>query len=182
MLTITIPGRELFDITTSRFIKTEGITIELEHSLATLSKWEAKHQKPFLSGKEKTPEEFWSYIQFMVITPGVDPEKLSEMSKENFEEINDYINSKESATTFSMLPQRRGRSEVVTAEVIYHWMVAYNIPESWEHRHLNQLFTMIRVCNAKNPNNKRQKLSAAERSAQMREINSQRLKELNTTG
>jgi hypothetical protein len=118
----------------------------------------------------------------MVITPGVNSEILSRMSKANFDSINDYVNSKETATTFSLLPQRKGRSEIVTAEVIYHWMVAYNIPESWEHRHLNQLFTMIRVCNAKNPNNKQNKLSASERSAQMRELNAQRLKEHNTTG
>jgi hypothetical protein len=182
MLTITIPGKEFFDEATSRFIKTDGITIELEHSLAALSKWESKHEKPFLSGKEKTSDEFWSYIQMMVITPGVNSEILSGMTKANFDEINDYVNSKETATTFSMLPQRKGRSEIITAEVIYHWMVVYNIPESWEHRHLNQLFTMIRVCNAKNPNNKQNRLSAAERSAQMRELNARRLKELNTTG
>ena len=182
MLIITIPGKELFDESTSRFITTEGVTIELEHSLAALSKWESKYEKPFLEGKEKSNEEFWDYIQCMIITPGVTSEILSGLSKENFDAINAYVNSKETATTFSLLPQRKGRPEIVTAEVIYHWMVVYNIPESWEHRHLNQLFTMIRVCNAKNPNNKQNKLSAAQRSAQMRELNAQRLRELNTTG
>jgi len=119
MLTITIPGKELFDEATSHFITTEGTTIELEHSLAALSKWESKHEKPFLSGKEKTSDEFWDYILFMVITPGVNSEILSRMSKANFDSINDYVNSKETATTFSLLPQRKGRSEIVTAEVIF---------------------------------------------------------------
>lgn len=182
MLTLEIPGMELFDAATSRFVTTEGTVVELEHSLAALSKWESKYQRPFLSGNEKTSEEFWGYIQFMLITPGVSPEILSRFRKEQFDKIDAYINSKETATTFHLMPERKGRSEIVTAEVIYHWMVAYNVPESWEHRHLNQLFTFIRVCNAKNPNNKQRRLSQSEMSARNREINEQRLRQHGTTG
>lgn len=182
MLTIDVPGKELFDETTSRFITTEGFSLDLEHSLAALSKWESRYQKPFLNGKPKTNEEFWGYIRFMIITPGVNPEILSQLTAINFKEIDDYVNSKETATTFSLLPERKGKTQVVTAEVIYHWMTAYNIPESWEHRHLNQLFTFIRVCNANNPNNKPKKMSQSELAARNRELNAARKRELNTTG
>lgn len=182
MLTITISGQEFFDHSAGKFIRTEPVVIELEHSLAALSKWEAKHQRPFLSGKGMSNEDLWDYILFMTITPGVTPEILSRMNQSNLDEIDAYINSKETATTFSMMPERRGRSDVVTAEVIYHWMVAYNIPESWEHRHLNQLFTFIRVCNAKDPNTKPKKMSKSEMAAQRRELNARRKQELNTKG
>jgi hypothetical protein len=182
MLSITISGQEFFDSSTKKFLRTEPVVIELEHSLAALSKWESKYQKPFLSGKPKELDEIMGYFRFMVITPGVDLEILSKMSQANIDEIDAYINSKETATTFSMLPQRRGRSDVVTAEVIYHWMVAFNIPPEWEHRHLNQLFTFIRVCNAKNPNSKQKKMSKSEMMAQRRELNARRRQEHNTRG
>ena len=180
MLSITISGQEFFDESTSKFIKTEPVVIELEHSLAALSKWESKYQTPFLGGKEKSDEEIRGYIRFMTITPGVTSEILSRLSKSNFDEIDEYINSKETATTFSLVPERKGRPQIVTAEVIYHWMVQFNIPPEWEHRHLNQLFTFIRVCNAKN--GKPKKMSKSEIAAQRRELNAQRRRENNTTG
>lgn len=182
MLTITISGKEHFDLVTGKFIREEGTVLELEHSLAVLSKWESKHEKPFLSGKPIESEELLSYIQCMIITPGVNPQILSGLSQENLNEIDRYINAKETATTFSMLPERKGRKEIVTAEVIYHLMVAFNIPESWEHRHLNQLLTFIRVCNAKNPNNKQKKLSKAELAARHRELNAKRRQETGSKG
>ena len=182
MLTITVFGQEFFDNTTKKFIRTDPVVIELEHSLAALSKWESKYQKPFLSGKSKEPDEIMDYIRFMINTPGVSSQIISRMSQANLDEIDEYINSKESATTFSLLPERKGKSEVVTAEVIYHWMVSFNIPMEWEHRHLNRLFTLIRVCNAKNPNGKPKKMSKSEIAAQRRELNARRKQELNTTG
>ena len=181
MLSITIPGQEFFDQSTLKFIRTEPVVVELEHSLAALSKWESKHQKPFLSGKEKSDDEIRSYILCMTITPGVTSEKLSRLSQSNLNEIDAYINSKETATTFGLMPERKGRHEIVTAEVIYHWMIQFNIPPEWEHRHLNQLFTIIRVCNAKQPG-KNKKVNKAELAAQRREINARRRQELGTNG
>lgn len=180
MLSITISGQEFFNEKTRKFLRTDPVVIELEHSLAALSKWESKHQTPFLSGKEKSDEEIRSYILCMAITPGVTSEKLIRLSAENLKEIDDYINSKETATTFRLMPERRGKNNIVTAEVIYHWMVQFNIPPEWEHRHLNQLFTFIRVCNAKN--GKQKPMNKAEIAAQRREINARRRAETGSRG
>lgn len=180
MLTITVKGKEFFDQETSKFVSVDNTIVQLEHSLVSLSKWESKFQKPFLGSAEKTKEEILWYFYFMVISPGVDPEIVFKMSQENYEEINAYIASRETATTFPLHPEKRGRGETITAELIYYWMLTLNIPLACEAWHLNKLFTLIRVTNIKNA--KPKKMSAAEIAARNREINAQRRKELNTTG
>jgi hypothetical protein len=179
MLTITVKGKELFDYSTNKFFSVDDVVVELEHSLVSLSKWEAKHQKPFLSG-EKTNEEFLSYIQFMIISPGVDPDIVFKFSQENFEQINEYINSKETATTFGMMVEKKGRAEVITEELIRYWMYAFQIPKEHEHDHLNKLFTLIRVCNVKQ--SKPKKMSPAEIAARQRELNARRRAETGSRG
>lgn len=179
MLTLTIKGQEFFDSKTNKFFSVDDQVVELEHSLVSLSKWESKHQKPFLSG-EKTPEEFLSYIQFMIITPGVNPEIVLRFTEEHFQQINDYINEKATATTFGMLVEKKGRAEIITEELIRYWMYAFQIPKEHEHDHLNKLFTLIRVCNVKQ--SKPKKMSPAEVAARQRELNARRKKELGTKG
>ena len=53
MLRIEVPSAELYVESERRFVKTKPTTLSLEHSLVSLSKWEAKHKKPFLSKTEK---------------------------------------------------------------------------------------------------------------------------------
>ena len=53
MLKITVPATELFD-GVGNFINTKEQTLQLEHSLVSLSKWEAKWHKPYLSRKAMT--------------------------------------------------------------------------------------------------------------------------------
>lgn len=181
MLKIVI-GDEHFDEETNEFSMVNEVVLELEHSLLSLSKWESKYQKPFLSSLEKkTPEEVFGYLQAMVVTPGVDPDVLYRLSQSQINEIQEYIDSSQSATTFGQMPDRRGPSEVITSELIYYWLAAFNLPfcpcETW---HLNRLFALIRVANIKN--GKPQKMSKNELAQRNRELNAQRRKELGTTG
>ena len=91
-----------------------------------------------------------SYIECMILTP-VYPEGIYGcLSRSNFETINDYIESKQTATTFGEMPKRKGRGETITSELIYYWMVAFTIPFECEKWHLNRLFALIRICNIKN--------------------------------
>ena len=62
MLYLTVKGRELYDSEHNRFIDVKTQTIQLEHSLVSISKWEARWKKPFLSNKTMTVEETVDYI------------------------------------------------------------------------------------------------------------------------
>lgn len=177
MLQITIPAGEDFDEATSMFIPYKEQHLTLEHSLVSLSKWESKWEKPFLD-TEKTPEELYDYIRCMSINP-VDMQTIKHLSNENIIEVKNYIDAKMSATWFRETHQPGGR-RIVTAEVIYYWMVALNIPFECQKWHLNRLLTLIRVCNEENKPKKN--MSKAEIARQTRELNAARRKRLHTRG
>lgn len=181
MLKIIIEEDELFNETTSTFEKVKGAEFDLEHSLISLSKWESKHQKPFLSSNNnKTAEEIFNYIQCMVVNSNVDLDILYRISQKDIIRIQEYIDSNESATTFGMMPKSRGPSEIITSELIYYWMVAFNIPFDCQYWHLNRLFALVRICNIKN--SPPEEMSRNELAQRNHDLNAQRKAELGTTG
>jgi len=179
MLNLTVTLKEGFNEKDDEFVPIETFSLVLEHSLASLSKWEAFFEKPFLSNDEKSSEEILWYIKAMVLTPNVPDEVLAKLSQRNLEEINEYINAKMTATRFREDGARSSR-EIVTAEIIYYWMISFNIPFECEHWHLNKLMTLIQVCSKKNEPTK--ELSMQEVAARNRELNARRRAELNTKG
>lgn len=179
MLRIIIEEDETYDEENNLFETINEVVIDLEHSLFSISKWESIYQKPFLSSGEKTSEEIFGYIKTMIVTPDLDFDALN-LSANHITKIQEYIDSAQSATTFGMMPERRGPGEIITSELIYYWMVTFNIPFECEHWHLNRLFALIRICNIKN--SKPQKMSRNEISQRYREINARRRAELQTTG
>ena len=150
MLQITIPAVEQWDESVQEFVYSKPQTLQLEHSLISLSKWESKWHKPFLSKTEKTTEETIDYIRCMTLTQNVKPEVYSNLSVENILQVNEYIENPMTATTFIEDRDRKKSREIVTAELIYYWMISLNIPVEFEKWHLNRLLTLIRVCNIKN--------------------------------
>ena len=181
MLQIIIEGDETFNEETNMFESFNDTILCLEHSLISLSKWESKYQKPFLSTEKKTSDEIFEYLQFMIVSPNMDPDVLFKCSTDNISEIQVYIDSEQSATTFGDMPTRRGPGEIITSELIYYWMVAFNIPFECQEWHLNRLFALIRICNIKN-NPEQNKLSPREQAQRNHELNEQRKAELKTTG
>jgi hypothetical protein len=180
VLTITVPGREFFDEENEVFVESESVVLELEHSLVSLSKWESIFEKPFLDDKPRTEEELFTYIKCMLLTPNVPPEVLTRLTEQNLVDINNYMNSKQSATWFNDHTESSKRGETFTSELIYYWMIGFNIPLECENWHLSRLFTLIRVCNVKNAPPK--KMSRAEIAARNRELNAKRKAELGTRG
>lgn len=179
MLTITIPSVEMWDEKREQFVYMQETTLDLEHSLVSLSKWESKWEKPFLSSKDKTEEEVSDYIKCMTLTPNVNPIVYTCLTADNISIITNYINAPMTATTFNDTSNRPGR-ETITAELIYYWMIALNIPFECQGWHLNRLLTLIKVCNIKNtPPKKRSKRDIMSRNAA---LNAARKKQLNTRG
>ena len=175
MLYITIPKGEYFDEEKEEFINIGPWTLQLEHSLVSVSKWEAKHQKAFLGRQEKTEEELIDYIRCMTINKVSDNSVYNYLSVENYYEINEYINNKMSATTISNVNKAPSR-DIITSEVIYYWMVSFQIPFECQKWHLNRLLTLIEVCNVKN--NPPKKIPKSELFSRNRALNEARKKGL----
>lgn len=179
MIDIIIPESEQFDERTMQFTYSKEQKLTLEHSLIAISKWESKFEKPFLSS-EKTTEEVLDYIKCMTITQNVSPETYLRLSAKNLEDIQKYIEAPMTATTFKKIEKRGGKKEIITAELIYYWMIAFNIPFECQKWHLNKLLTLIEVCARKNEPPK--KMSRREISAQHRAINQINRERFHTKG
>lgn len=178
MLEITVPGKEFYDEKTNQFISSKPTTITLEHSLISLSKWESKWKKPFLSS-DKTAAETLDYIRCMTLTQNVKPEVYRSLTQDNIDTIVNYIEDTMTATRIDRHNQRRN-GEKVTAELIYYWMVTLGIPFECQKWHLNKLLTLIEVTSIKNQPSK--KMSRNEIYRQNRELNAARRAKYKTKG
>lgn len=180
MLEINVPGVEFWDEGAEEFVVVKGCTLQLEHSLVSLSKWESKWCKAFLSKREKTSEETIDYVRCMTLTKNVDPRIYTVLTDSNIKQINDYIAAPMTATCFYEDKQSPGvKSETVTSELIYCWMITLNIPVEFEKWHLNRLIALIKTCNIKN---NPKKMSKSEIMRRNRSLNASRKKQLHTKG
>lgn len=189
MLRITVPARkptEYWDEKNQEFVDIPGAkeqTLQLEHSLISLSKWESKWNKAFLSKGDKTREETIDYIKCMTLTQNVPSDVYDHLGDDNIRKINEYISAPMTATYINEVKTPGGgggRGETVTSELIYYWMIALNIPFECQKWHLNRLITLIKVCSLKNsPPKKMSKRDLASRNAS---LNAARRKQLNTRG
>ena len=180
MLTIKIPDTEYYNEETSQFVSVKERTIDLEHSLVSLSKWESKWCKPFLAKDYKTDEETRDYIRCMTINTQPSTDVYRALTNTQIKEIAAYIDAPMTATTFSKAQLAGSNREIITSELIYYWLIAQQIPFECQKWHLNRLLTLIRVCSIKNSPPKKM----SRQSIQMRnkELNEQRRKQINSKG
>lgn len=181
MLQITVEGGEFFDEEKEEFVEVKPRKLSLEHSLLSLSKWEAIYKKPFLDKSDKTPEEYLGYIKCMTITQNVDPLLYKCLSQKNLSDIKDYIDDPHTATTIKDTRPRPAGRRAITSELIYYWMVANRIPTEYEKWHLNRLLTLIRICSIEN-DPKKQKMSRNAIYNQNRQLNAARRARHHTAG
>lgn len=184
MLLLQIPDRELWDPVKEKFISVKGATVELEHSLYAISKWESKWHIPFHDDRtKKTLEQNIDYIRCMCVSSDVDPNVFNYITEENAREVTSYIDDSSTATWFNNAANRRsGKKEIITAEIIYYWMTAYNIPESYQYWHLNKLMTLLRVCAEKSNPDKKKINNTGQLAAQRRALVAARRKKYHTRG
>lgn len=171
---------EGWDEAKQEFVEPTIKTLQLEHSLVSISKWESKWCKPFLSKGAKTYEQTIDYIKCMTINKNVDPEVYKKLTNQHVVQVTKYIEAPMTATTFSKKQGGKSSSEQVTAELIYYWMVALNIPFECQKWHLNRLLTLIRVCEVKEQPSK--KMSKREIMSSNAALNASRRKMLNSKG
>ncbi len=188
-MTITFEDKEVWNESIEEFIKIPGGTIEIEHSLRSMSKWESKYHKPFMSSK-KSVEELLDYIQMMIIGGTLkDSRQLYLLSKEQVTDIVAYIEDPMTATTFSDDKDKNKvaqkiNDEIITNELIYYYMSELNIPYECETWHLSRLITLIRVCSIKreeaseaaNNKGKNRKLTSAELASRKALMDARRAK------
>lgn len=179
MLEINVPDGELWIESKQQFVQVKGRTLRLEHSLIAISKWESRYHKAFLGRSEKTPEEILEYIKCMTITPNVDPNIYLILTSENLDEINKYLADPLTATWFCE-EETKPNNETVTSELIYYWMISFNIPVEFERWPIQRLMTLIRVCSIKNKPPK--KVSQQATMNKYRELNAARRAKYHSKG
>lgn len=180
MLKIEIPDREIWNSKTNTFSVIKGASICLEHSLVSISKWESKYHKPFISKEPKTHEEIVYYIKCMTITQNVKEDVYAILTNQNMEDITKYIEDPMTATKIEKTNQSKANSQFLTSELIYYYMVAYQIPFECQRWNLNRLFVLINICNEKNKNPK--KYSKKEILSRNAALNKARKEKLGTKG
>lgn len=179
MLEIIVPAVEKFDEETLTFVYSDECKLSLEHSLISISKWESKWKKPFISS-QKTMEEKLDYIRCMTLNKNVPSDVYFNLTAENLKDIEQYIDDPMTATVITNAKGHPKKKEIVTAEIIYYWMIALNIPTDYQKWHINRLLTLIDVCAIKTQPQK--KMSRNEIINQNRELNAARKKKYNTRG
>ena len=179
MLRLDVPELEFYDEKKGEFIYLKPLTLSLEHSLVSISKWESIYHRPFLGKDEKTTDETLEYIRCMTITQNVDPKVYRALTPELMRQLTDYITNPMSATTFSNHNTKPDR-EVVTSELIYYWMTAYQIPFECEKWNIHRLMNLIKICSIKNAPPK--KMSKSEILARNQSLNAARRAALGTKG
>ncbi len=181
MLEIHIDGKEMWDPKKEEFMTTKGVTLKLEHSLISISKWEAKYKRPFISDGPKTLDETYDYITFMSLDRNVDRKELEGITEEDYKKILDYINDPMSATKITRNGQKKSVGKhVLTSEEIYYDMTALNIPFTCEKWHLNRLLMLIEIASVKNEPPK--KMSKGEIYKQNAALNKARRAKYNSRG
>lgn len=181
MLILTLPDREFYDEKTNRFIDIKGGILRLEHSLYSIAKWESKWKKPFLDNKEKTKEQTYDYIKCMAVDD-IEDSLLDGLTDNDIITIQKYLEDSQTATWFSDTRPNRPSREIITAEIIYYWMIAQNVPMECQYWHFSRLITLLKVCNIKNAPKDSNKMSAAEVARRNRSINAARRKQMGTKG
>lgn len=177
MLEVTVYMDESYDEEQEKFVGTNPVRVRLEHSLVTVSKWEAVWEESFLNKDDKTHQQTVSYLAIMLKDKNLPGEIFRKLVEKHVPEVNEYITSKQTATTVPSTPDAEKDREIVTAELIYYWMIELGIPMECQHWHLNRLLMLIRVVNFKK-NPKKTKTTAADRRA----LNRARRQKLGTRG
>lgn len=183
MLKLSLPSRDVWDDEKEEFSTIGGQEIELEHSLYTLAGWEAKWHTQFAKNEGLTYKQLLDYIRnFMCQTPNVPSTAWLTLDEETLRKIQEYMEDSHTGTSIKSLKTAKPQTkrEVMSAEIIYCYMVQLGIPFECERWHLNRLLTLIDVCAIKSGPPK--KMSRQESIALQRQQNASMRAKLGSRG
>lgn len=175
MLKIHIPTDEVFDEETNMFHTVSGFDLKFEHSLRSISEWESRYKKPFLSS-EKTSEEMIDYFRMMSLDENFDD---SFFSQEVLDSLIEYINIKPTATVINHQDDDK-KGPILTSEVIYAYMANAQVPFTCDNWNIHRLMTLLEVIGVLNKPKK--KMSQEETISRNKSLNEQRREKLGTSG
>lgn len=181
MLDLIIPKIELYDEDKNEFVEIGPCNLLMEHSLVSISKWEAKWHKPFI-GTDKDDlsiDEVKDYLRCMTITQNVNPIVYDYIPEDSIKKINDYIEDPMTGTTFYDFIPKNPKNKKVSSEEIYSQMILLGIPFECQKWHINRLLTLIKVCNIDRSD---KKMTKAETMQAYRKLNAERRKKMNSKG
>lgn len=159
----------------------DEIVLTFEHSLLSLSKWEAKTKKPFLTQAPKPAAEMIDYYRDMLTSPEQDPDLVYRLSPPQLHELELYISDSMSAQPLPPPdPDAKKTREIMTSDIIYTQMVMLRIPFEAQTWHLNRLMSVIaHTAHRQQPPKKESKASALSR---WQEINRKNRERFNSNG
>ena len=165
---------DAWDSVNNRFIAFKEQTLIIEHSLISISKWESIWKKPFLSDSgNRTIEEWISYVKCMTLN-NVTEDVYLRIDEKVLKEILDYIDDPMSATkVYDLMPQKGGKQETITSEVVYYSIFSFGIPKEVEKWHFNRLVQLLKVFSAKSDT---RKMSSYEAASYQHALNESRRK------
>lgn len=133
------------------------VTLQFEHSLRSLSKWESKTKKAWFGSNEKLPSEMITYFQCMLLSPEVDPDLVYACTPQQLDELTNYINEPQTASSVPRETTSKIVEEIATSELMYFWMTALKI--NWEAQdwHLSRLTMLIEIASYKQQPAKKRK-------------------------
>lgn len=182
MLRLEIESTEGFDESQGKFVVSPAAVLELEHSLVSVSKWEGKYKISFFDAKPKTVEQTRDYIRMMNLSGEFPDSVFDGFTAEDYDKIRAHVDEKMTATYVPELKSEPSK-DIVTAELIYYWMISLEIPFECQYWPLDKLLTLIKLVNHKNaPKDTKRKNVTQDVLAQRRAINEQRKRELGSTG
>lgn len=184
MITLKVGPAEFYDERTNEFTNVSECFVQLEHSLSSIAQWESKWKKSFLQtyeDKMMSVEEVLDYLDMMAMSYVADPNWKKALSQEQLKQIIVYISDSQTATTFTDYKEKKPFSKTtITAEIIYYWMTALQIPFACDAWHLSRLLTLIRVCSIKGQTGK--KMPKRKIMEQNTKLNEERRRKYNTRG
>ena len=174
-ISIEVPEMESFDPNSNSFIKIDKQIFTFQHSLKSISKWEAKYKKPFLSEfTKKTKIESLDYYLMMALDSTFD---ASFLTGDITEILGNYVNEEFSATTIRSNNNNDSNSRrVMTSEVIYAYMANAQVPFECENWNISRLLKLLNVISELNT--KQKPMSESEIIAYQKALNKKRKEEI----